>query len=354
MGFNGFKVRLVYTIFTPNIYQPKRLTMASIQKRDNKYRVQISKMGIRKNATFRTKSEAQQWAYEEERKIEIIVKGGAVAILFADVIRRYQQEVSPNKKTGMQEIRRLNRVLAENIANRYISDISKDDVQMWVNDRLATGVKPSSVKRELTILSHIFKLSVERWGYILKSPMIGVEQPESSKPRTQRYLQEEIDLLVEQSGFVCGLNSMRAKVVGALLFSIETAMRAGEIRDLTWDKVFLDKRIVYLPMTKNGSERYVPLSGEAIKILKRFEELKHSESGSVFQIKHITQNFNALKTALGLHHLHFHDARREACSRLAKKVDVMTLAKISGHKDIKILLNTYYAPDMSEVAGLLD
>ena len=52
--------------------------------------------------------------------------------------------------------------------------------------------------------------------------------------------------------------------------------------------------------------------------------------------------------------LHFHDTRREALSRLAKKVDVMTLAKISGHRDIQILLNTYYAPDMSDVAGLLD
>ena len=53
--------------------------------------------------------------------------------------------------------------------------------------------------------------------------------------------------------------------------------------------------------------------------------------------------------------LHFHDTRREALSRLAKKVDVMTLAKISGHRDIKILLNTtYYAPDMSDEAELLD
>ena len=53
---------------------------------------------------------------------------------------------------------------------------------------------------------------------------------------------------------------------------------------------------------------------------------------------------------LGNEDLHFHDTRREACSRLAKKVDVMTLAKISGHRDIKMLLNTYYAPDMKEVA----
>lgn len=45
--------------------------------------------------------------------------------------------------------------------------------------------------------------------------------------------------------------------------------------------------------------------------------------------------------------------QEEALSRLAKKVDVMTLAKISGHRDIKILLNTYYAPSMEDVASLL-
>ena len=50
----------------------------------------------------------------------------------------------------------------------------------------------------------------------------------------------------------------------------------------------------------------------------------------------------------------FHDTRREALTRLSKKVDVMTLAKISGHKDISILQNVYYAPDMAEVAELLD
>ena len=33
-------------------------------------------------------------------------------------------------------------------------------------------------------------------------------------------------------------------------------------------------------------------------------------------------------------------------NRLSKKVDVMTLAKISEHKDISILQNVYYAPDM--------
>ena len=52
--------------------------------------------------------------------------------------------------------------------------------------------------------------------------------------------------------------------------------------------------------------------------------------------------------------MHFHDSRREALTRMAKKVPVETLAKISGHRDLRILLNVYYNPDMAEVADLLD
>ncbi|OYD78330.1 UNVERIFIED_ORG: phage integrase family protein [Burkholderia sp. CF145] len=48
--------------------------------------------------------------------------------------------------------------------------------------------------------------------------------------------------------------------------------------------------------------------------------------------------------------IHFHDSRVEALTRLARSVDVMALAKISGHKDLAILQNTHYreAPKISQ------
>ena len=39
---------------------------------------------------------------------------------------------------------------------------------------------------------------------------------------------------------------------------------------------------------------------------------------------------------------------------MAAKVEPMQLAKISGHKDLRILLNVYYNPDIGELADLLD
>jgi integrase len=45
--------------------------------------------------------------------------------------------------------------------------------------------------------------------------------------------------------------------------------------------------------------------------------------------------------------------RAEALTRLARKVDVLTLAKISGHKDLRILQNAYYREAAAEIAARL-
>ncbi len=149
-----------------------------------------------------------------------------------------------------------------------------------------------------------------------------------------------------------------SRVGASVLFAIETAMRAGEICNLKWEDVNFEKSTAFLPKTKNGFARTIPLSSMAVKILKHLESVKNKGNPTVFQIKSGSHDviFRKMKELAGLadEDLHFHDTRREALSRLAKKVDVMTLAKISGHRDIKILLNIYYAPDMSDEAELLD
>lgn len=71
--------------------------------------------------------------------------------------------------------------------------------------------------------------------------------------------------------------------------------------------------------------------------------------------KNISEH-DKIKTLVGLADagLHFQDTRREALTRLAKKLSVMDLAKVSWHRDISILQNTYYAPDIAELAQKLD
>lgn len=51
--------------------------------------------------------------------------------------------------------------------------------------------------------------------------------------------------------------------------------------------------------------------------------------------------------------LHFHDSRAAALTWLAKRYDVMTLAKISGHTDINQLFEAYYRESASDIAARL-
>ena len=99
-------------------------------------------------------------------------------------------------------------------------------------------VKSESVRRELSTIGHIFKIALERWGvYTKKSPMVGIQLPEKGKPRTQRVTEEDINTIVAISGYVDTLKTAKARTVAAMLFAVETAMRAGEICSLSWDNV---------------------------------------------------------------------------------------------------------------------
>ena len=296
--------------------------MATVRKRGEKWRVEIYRDGVRKSKTCSTKAEAVLWGAEEEKKIELQAKGLQPETLFSDVIKRYLNEITPTKRGEKHEFNRLTKFLRHPITDKYISDV---------------------------------KVALERWGYIQSSPMVGLQQPKASKPRTQRFTQEDINEIVKVSGYNENLKTAKARTGAALLFAIETAMRAGEICGLTWDNVNLERKTAYLPITKNGSSRTVPLSKNAVRILERLrDEIEQGET--CFQVKSniLDATFRKLKKAVNKDELHFHDTRREALTRLAKKVDVMTLAKISGHKDIRILQNVYYAPNMEEVAELLD
>ena len=56
-----------------------------------------------------------------------------------------------------------------------------------------------------------------------------------------------------------------------------------------------------------------------------------------------------LRARAGCTDLHFHDLRHEATSRLAAIFELHELAKITGHKDTRMLLR-YYHPDGRELA----
>ena len=124
-------------------------------------------------------------------------------------------------------------------------------------------------------------------------------------------------------------------------FSIETAVRQGELLSMKYEHFNFDRRTLLIPITKNGESRVIPLSNKAIKIIK---DVPRRLDGKIFpmkryQIKHWWRQ--ALRRAK-INGLRWHDLRRHACSLLFEKgLNVPEVQLISGHKDPTILLNTY-------------
>ena len=114
-------------------------------------------------------------------------------------------------------------------------------------------------------------------------------------------------------------------------------MRRGELLGLEWQHVDLDKRTAYLPITKNGTNRTIPLSLKAIETLQL---LPRDISGRVFPLSATALRglwARACKRA-GIEDLRFHDLRHEATSRFFEKgLNVMEVAAITGHKDLRML-----------------
>jgi integrase len=318
--------------------------MPTFQKRSGKWRAIIRRKGAPETSkTFATKTMAEAWA----RKIEHGIDSGQVTAVakgtVGELFRRYRDEVTPDKKGARWEMVRLNRL------ERELGDVLlKDDligaVQDWRDERLKS-VKGSSVNRELNLISAVFSHARKEWRMPVLNPVREIKRPKNPRGRSRRISEAEQVVLVEQWGLVPP-ETVTQYIPWVFEFALETAMRLGEILALEWTDVH--ERWVVLEKTKNGEGRVVPLSQKARSILDRMPR----GGARVFPIHPGT--FDTMWRRVRPAGMVFHDTRRTALSRMAKKVPVEVLAKISGHRDMKVLLNTYYRPTPEELVAALD
>lgn len=319
--------------------------MASIRKRGTSWRAEIYKNGHRESATFPTKQQAAAWALQREAEL-----GGERLPdkTVGDALRRYGREVSPKHKGERWELARLGLLERDPLASVRLPVLRAAHVADWRERRLQ-AVSGASVARELTLLRCVFEEARREWGWLHTNPAKDVKRPPQPPPRRRRIAQDEIDRVVLACGVTHLESDTASQRVGlSFLFAIETAMRAGEILGLTWADV--REKSVRLPRTKNGDEREVPLSRRAREILAALPK----DRPTCFDLDPQTRDvlWRRARDAAGLGDLHYHDSRAEAIWRLSKKLDVMELARVIGHRDLRSLL-LYYQTSADDLADRL-
>lgn len=319
--------------------------MASFRKRGTGWRAELYKDGKRESATFDTKAQAVAWAHQREAEMT----GARLPDhTVADALQRYALEVAPTHRGARWEILRLGLVGRDALARVRLPALKPAHLSDWKLRRLQQ-VGPASVRREMNLLQGVFKMCRTEWGWLTADPLADVKRPPAPPSRKRRITADEIDRITFALGYNGGApETMSQRVALAFLFALETAMRSGEILGLQWADV--GALSVRLPKTKNGDERHVPLSTRAREILS----LLPKNEGPVFGLESALRDalFRKARDRAEIPNLHFHDSRAEAIWRLSKKLDVMELARVIGHRDLRSLL-IYYQTSADDLAAKL-
>ena len=319
--------------------------MASLYKLPSGlWRAQVARKGQRHSATFQTKSAAQQWAVKVEAEVMALARGELPRKTTRDALERYRDSESPKKRGARWEVLRLNAFAREPWADRWLTALTSDDLARWRDARLQV-VTPGSVQRDFNLLRAVLTTARKEWRWIDRSPLEGVQNPGENRPRTRRVGWQEVRAICRALGYPGTTKS--AEVARAFLIALRTAMRAGEILSLTPATVNLRTRVAVLTNTKNGDDRNVPMTRAAARLFRGW-------TGWTVSSASLDTLFRKARDRAGIKGLHFHDSRAEALTRLAGKVNVLTLAKISGHRDISLLMRVYYRESAEQIAQRLD
>lgn len=128
-------------------------------------------------------------------------------------------------------------------------------------------------------------------------------------------------------------------------------MRRGEILGLTWADINMETNTAFLPNTKNGKSRRVPLSSKAREVLQKLPITNEK----VFPITDVAfrQAWDRLRQRSGVIDLTFHDLRHEGISRLFERgLSIPQVMAVSGHQTASQLFRYVQLSDRDELDSL--
>jgi integrase len=285
--------------------------------------------------TFDRKADAEAWARDKEAEMDrgaFIDRRPAEEMTLGGAINHYLANVAPAHKGADIEKVRLGRFKREEpkLCAYALANLRTHHIEEY-RDRRLKEIAPGSVCREINLLHAVLE-SVRRRIGLVDNPVSHVSRPTVADERDVRLSADE------EAKLLAALDATRNPWIKPfVIVALETAMRRGELLSLRWEHVDLAQQTAYLPETKNGKGRTVPLSSRAVKIL---QELPRAIGGDVFPVTldSLKHAWTRARDRAGLYHFHLHDLRHEATSRLAERGwNVLELAAVTGHKDLQML-----------------
>ena len=316
--------------------------MAHIRKlRDKRrtlpWRAQVRRKGHKAMVKmFASRSEAERWATEQERAIRLTGLPHTIDDLkkhtVGDIVRRYLQEITPSKGCSVSETTVLNKFIKHRICSKSLAYVTRQDAFDYIADRRKDKnrsgnlIKPSTIRREINSIQHIFEVAREQWGFSnLQNPFRGIQIKGSNYRRTRRLRDGELERLDLACRQCRGLNGYYVPL--AIYLAVETGMRLQEMFNLVWADWDPGTRRIKIRKSKTDYRSATPgrtivatpfvtmiLAPLAIELAQKN---RYALENCIFPMRKgaFQQAWSDVRKRAGVDDLEFRDLRHEAASR---------------------------------------
>jgi integrase len=239
---------------------------------------------------------------------------------FDKVSERYLQWArehrSPSTKYREVAIKRL----TESFGGRHLGDITAQDIERHQKRRQAEGLKPATVNRERSVLSHMFTMAM-KWGLVERNPVRDTDafKENNVKPRP---------LTLEEERRLFAVLPQHYKPF--VTFALNMGLQMGEIQSQRWSDVDMENSVLTVTKPKSGKHERIPLNTTAYTIL-----VAADQSGELVfprMPKHMSGLFKRYARKAGVD-TSFHDLRDTYISRLAVSANPTILMKLARHRN---------------------
>jgi integrase len=286
-------------------------------------------------------------------------KGIPVDMAMVEVIDRYMAEFSPYlAPTSHERNRQVSSLLKQFFASYKLAEVTPSVVSAYKAKRLSKGYSRETVRRELGILRRIFNVAINEWELCRENPASKVLRMFGKTDNGRvRYLSDE-----ESERLTFALPGWLKPLV---TIARHTGLRRGNIVELTWNQVDLERRAIYVPRTKNGEAVGIPLTEMAARVLSDQGRVRHFRSPYVFcdrkgrphSLYKVSMAFKRACERAGVENFRFHDLRHDFASKLVQNgIPIYTVKELLGHKDLRMTARySHLAPEnLREAVSVLD
>lgn len=307
--------------------------MASIKKRTRRdggvswgVRVKVKGYGVL-SKTFPTRLEAHRWGAITEAAARGRTLAVASSASLSDLLDHYEPRAKPST-------RRLLGYWRKQLGSMYLRDISPvliakhRDLLLGAPTR-SFGQKtfrprsPSTVLHYLCALSSAFRYATRELHWVETNPVTNVSKPRGSRWRTRFLSEDERPKLLAE----CTAN---LHLHAAVLLSVTTGLRQGELYRLKWTDIDQEERWAILGQTKNGDMRGIPLVPVVLEALGKLP--RNAETVFPFDL---TKAWRGAMRRAGLSDFRWHDLRHSAASYMAKSgANAVEIASLLGHRTL--------------------